>query len=348
MTRQRLLQTILQGAGLLLVVVSISACQAGKPVSAGEDDVISLDLSRIRAEMLPLKPGADSYPPSTAIADYFRFYGLGHGECRHLFGTFVVQGRTLAGHIFLPAQAKGTIFLLHGYYDHSGIMSRLIAFCLDEGLAVAIFDLPGHGLSSGPRFAINDFAEYAAALTAFVDLCQDHLPSPFHLMAHSLGCAIAYEYLQNSTQASFVKIIFLAPLIHSRPWLPSKFFYLLSKPFTSKVPRIHRHNSSDPDFLAFTKKDPLQQEKIVNLDFLGALFRWEKRAQQYSMRNQALLIIQGQDDVLLDWPYNITFLKARFSEVKSQLIAGANHQLANESPALRAELFGHLKAYFDD
>lgn len=347
MSRHGSLQTILFGTGLLLLAVTTSSCQGTKAVNPGDREEIGLDIDRIRAEMIPLNPGADSYTPPAAIAHYFNFYDLDPGGCRHLFGTFAVQDMTIAAHIFMPAEAKGTIFLLHGYYDHSGIMSKLIAFCLEEDLAVAIFDLPGHGLSSGPRFAINDFSDYAAVLTAFADLCQDHLPRPFHLVGHSLGCATAYEYLHGGNQASFDKVIFLAPLIHSRPWRATRLINLLTRPFTSKLPRIHQRNSSDPEFLTFIKQDPLQQRMVVPMAFIDALYSWEKRAHDYSLLNQPLLIIQGREDVIVDWRYNIKFLKAKFTPIHIELITGANHQLANERPALRAELFRSLKSYLD-
>lgn len=345
MMTQGLRRSILLSICLLFFAGTLTPSPGGQAVNPEERTGGSLDIDRVRAEMNPLKPSAPSYTPTTAIADYFSYYDLAPGNCRHLFGTFGSQGRTIAGHLFVPTQAKGTIFLLHGYYDHSGIMSRLIAFCLKENLAVAIFDLPGHGLSSGQRFAIKDLADYAATLTAFVNLNSEQLPRPFHLVAHSLGCAIAYEHLHEGNQASFDKVIFLAPLIHSRPWLPTKAIYFMTTPFTNTLPRIHRRNSSDPAFITFVENDPLQQRKVVPMSFISALLSWEKRAQDYLLLDQPLLIIQGDEDVIVDWRYNITFLKTKFSPVQTEIIAGANHQLANENPGLRAELFTALKSY---
>lgn len=341
------IQTIFFGAGLLLLAVTISSCQGARPVEPEDREGFNLDIDRIRAEMIPLNPGAISYTPSPAIAHYFDSYGLNPAGCQHLFGTFTVQDKTIAGHIFRVPHAKGTIFLLHGYYDHSGRMNKLITFCLEQSLSVAIFDLPGHGLSTGPSFTINDFSNYVAVLTAFIDLCQDHLPRPFHLIAHSMGAAIVYEYLHGTSQTPFNKVIFLAPLIHSRSWQATKIIFFLARPFTSKLPHKHRRNSSDPDFMALSKKDPLLQRLVVPMAFLHAFFTWEERAQGYDVLNQPLLIIQGREDIIVDWRYNLKFLQGKFSEVNTELIAEANHQLANERPALRTELFRHLKSYLD-
>ncbi len=345
MRRQGSMPTILLSAGLLLLAVTTSSCQSARSMNPGEG--ISVDVERIRAEMIPLNPGADSYTPSAAIAHYFNSYSLNPANCLHLFGSFAVQGRTIAAHIFIPPQAKGTVFLLHGYYDHSGRVNRLITFCLEQGLSVAIFDLPGHGLSNGPRFTINDFSDYVAVFTAFVDLCQEQLPKPFHLIAHRLGCAIAYEYLHGESQNPFNKVIFLAPLIHSQSWQATKVIYHLTRPFTSTLPHKHRRNSSDPEFIAFSRQDPLQQSLVVPVEFLSAFYRWEERAQGYGVLNQPLLIIQGREDIIVDWRYNLRFLEGKFSEVHTQLIAKANHQLANERPDLRAELFRHLQSYIN-
>ncbi len=73
---------------------------------------------------------------------------------------------------------RGTIFLLHGYNDHTGILKNLICFCLNQNYSVAVYDLPGLGLSSGEQGAIKDFSEYADILKTFFPfikiLCQNH------------------------------------------------------------------------------------------------------------------------------------------------------------------------------
>lgn len=327
---------------ILLLTAHATCCHASQGLIANAA-LQQLDIAAIKAAMRPLKPDTASYQPPPVVSRYFQAYGLDPANCLHLFGTFASQGQSLAGHIFIPPRARGSVFLVHGYYDHSGIFTNLIAFCLKQRLAVAVFDLPGHGLSGGRPFAIADFADYSAALTAFVDLCDDHLPRPFHLVAHSLGCAITSAYLQQKKRSELDKIIFLAPLVRSKAWLPSKIGHWLSRPFTSRLPRFHRRNSSDQHFLDFSKQDPLQAQMSIPMSFLSALYDWESRAHTYHKMATPLHIIQGSDDAIVDWRYNIPFLKTIFSEVQPTIITGANHQLVNESPGLRAAVFARLE-----
>ena len=46
---------------------------------------------------------------------------------------------------------RGTVLICHGYFDYVGLYRHLIAHVLELGYAVLAYDLPGHGLSSGPR-----------------------------------------------------------------------------------------------------------------------------------------------------------------------------------------------------
>jgi alpha-beta hydrolase superfamily lysophospholipase len=106
-------------------------------------------------------------------------------------------------------------------------LKNLIRTCLGQGFAVTVYDLPGHGLSTGERFSINDFSEYVDVLNDFIKLCQHELPEPFHLIGHSTGSAIAYEYMNAAQNMIFDKVIFLAPLVHNAHWNISKPFIFL-------------------------------------------------------------------------------------------------------------------------
>ena len=55
------------------------------------------------------------------------------------------------------ASPKGTVFILHGYFDHVGLYTQLIDRCLGAGFDVLAYDQPGHGLSSGTLTAIGSF-----------------------------------------------------------------------------------------------------------------------------------------------------------------------------------------------
>ena len=293
---------------------------------------------------LPPLDLARAAPSSAAIGAYLKFYGLDVGNVRHSIGRFTFNKLAIVGQVFLPPCPVGTFFLLHGYFDHSATLKNLMTACLDNSFAVALFDLPGHGLSSGERGAIADFSEYASTLSAFIGTYAQYLPKPHYLAAHSTGCAAAYEYLHHDPPLVFDKIVFLAPLVRHAYWYLSTIGYHLAKPFTDTLPRAHRRNSSNEPFLEFTRNDPLQVDR-VSIRFLDALHDWTRRIQRYATLAQPVLVIQGTDDDVVDWTYNLEFLKTKIIGLEIELVDGAKHQLVNENQALRQRVFDRLFKY---
>jgi len=281
---------------------------------------------------------------STSTRAYLQFYGLDFENTRYYFGKFKSNGRNLAAHVFYPRKPIATVFLLHGYCDHTGNLKHLIRLLLDMKLAVAAFDLPGHGLSDGRTGSIDDFAEYATALADFVKSCRGHLPATSFFIGHSTGCAAELELMYRYPELKFSKVVFLAPLVHSAYWTITKANYYLAKPFVETVPRIFRDNSSDPEFIEFIRTDPLQC-RAIPLKWVSALIAWNVRVQDYQPRLRSILIVQGTGDGVVDWKFNIPFLKRKFDAVKVNWIADARHQLANEAPAYRSTVFRHVRAY---
>jgi alpha-beta hydrolase superfamily lysophospholipase len=290
-----------------------------------------------------------SRPPqaeSKSIQAYNQFYGFDFPDVIHFTGYFESEDRKIWSQVFLPANPAGTLFLLHGYFDHAGILKNLISYGLKQRFAIAVFDLPGHGLSSGDRGAIGSFAEYVSVLKTFIDECSEYLPPPFHLIAHSTGGSIAYEYLNQTKCIVFDKVVLLAPLVHNAHWFLSTVGYHLAKPFTDTIKRIYRKNSSDEQFLEFSRNDPLQNN-YLSIRFLDALHTWNRKIREYDAISKSMLVIQGTDDIIVDWKYNLNFLKSKIIGLEIELVDEANHQLINESNALRQQVLHRIFAYID-
>src|SRR5690606_13758646 len=135
-------------------------------------------------------PLPQSYLNTYGINFSSRFVGLHHG-----FGRMHAAGFDIATHYWLPSEPRGTLVIVHGYYDHVGLFSHAIEFALQEGLAVLAFDLPGHGLSSGDRAAIDSFDQYGDVLHHAMARAAILLPKPFHSMGQSTGAAVILNYL---------------------------------------------------------------------------------------------------------------------------------------------------------
>jgi len=333
---------VLLCAVFMIMIVSTPAQIGGMM----KQDITGFDVSLTKANLPPLV--FDSIQtPHPAILVYFEYYHLNFPDVQHFFGTVPSDTNQIAAHIFLPDSTKGSVVLLHGYFDHAGIMKNLIECCLDLRLAVAIFDLPGHGLSTGERFSIGDFSDYVEALHDFIHMIKNQLPLPLHLIGQSTGGAIAFEYLHTSTDSPFEKVILIAPLVHHQQWRLSKLGYMLANPFVDSVQRKHRKNSSDPDYLERVKHDPLQARKKTPFGFIKAIYSWNDRIQHYDAVDQDVLIVQGDADVVVDWQYNVPFLQSKFTKTQIEMIDGGNHQLANESVELREQVFNYIRNFLE-
>jgi alpha-beta hydrolase superfamily lysophospholipase len=329
-----------------LIVLAIGICllfaEGGR---ASNPTLTASTIARIKSN-LPLLDLPVEQEFSPQLAAYFRTYGLDGGEVPHRFGAFDSGPYRLAAHVYLPQAAVGSVFLLHGFFDHSGMLQHLIHGCIREGFAVAVFDLPGHGLSSGDPGAISDFAVYARVVADFIRICEPHLPGPYHLVGHSTGAAIAIEVLLSNPpqMANIARVVLAAPLVHHRFHRLARAQLFLIKPFADDLPRRHHCSSSDPEFVQWSKQDPLRGKRI-SLAWLEALYAWNDRLNDCRKLAKPVMIVQGTKDRVVDWRYNIAALRKKFVTVRVVWVEGGRHQLFNERLSLRAEVLEAICTY---
>jgi alpha-beta hydrolase superfamily lysophospholipase len=276
---------------------------------------------------------------------YQRFYGLSFANSgllsRSWLGRFEAAGYDIVGQVWLPEQPKATLFLMHGFYDHMGLYRHVVEWAVTQGFAVISCDLPGHGLSSGSRASINDFAEYQLVLQGlFAEAETLQLPKPWHLCGQSTGGAIVIDHLLNHGNDSPAQgqAILLAPLVRPRAWGWSKLSYYLLKPFVKDIARRFSDNSNAPAFLPFLLADPLQPQRLPTA-WVGALARWISRIESAPRSNRSPMIIQGEADMTVDWSHNLAVLNEKFTQPQILMLHTARHHLANELPELRERYF---------
>jgi alpha-beta hydrolase superfamily lysophospholipase len=305
----------------------------------------TFDPDHLRASLLPL---AAAQPLSVEARAYQRFYGLDFLQrdvpVKCALGCFEVGGYEVVSQVWWPQQAVATMFLFHGFYDHMGLYRNVIEWALEQSFAVIACDLPGHGLSSGERASIEDFAEYQAVLQGlFAEAKSLDLPQPWHLCGQSTGGAIVIDHLLNHGTDSPAQgqTILLSPLVRPRAWGWSQLSYYLLKPFVKGIARRFSENSSDPDFLPFLQADPLQPLRLPTA-WVGALARWIKRIEAAPRSTRRPLIVQGQADMTVDWEHNLEVLRSKFDQPQVLMLPHARHHLANETQTLREGYLGFL------
>ncbi|MFS2161198.1 alpha/beta hydrolase [Pseudomonas sp. Pseusp122] len=280
---------------------------------------------------------------------YQRFYGLSFANSgllsRSWLGRFEAAGYDIVGQVWLPEQPRATMFLMHGFYDHMGLYRHVVEWALTQGFAVISCDLPGHGLSSGSRASINDFAEYQLVLQGlFAEAEALQLPKPWHLCGQSTGGAIVIDHLLNhgSDSPAQGQAILLAPLVRPRAWGWSKLSYYLLRPFVKDIARRFSDNSNAPAFLPFLLADPLQPQRLPTA-WVGALANWISRIESAPRSTRSPMIIQGEADMTVDWSHNLAVLNEKFTQPQILMLHDARHHLANELPELRERYFEFMQ-----
>lgn len=265
-------------------------------------------------------------------------------DVEHYFGAICAGQYQIASHFYDLAGAQGSAIIVHGYYDHSGLFRHLIDYCLSRGYSVLVFDLPGHGLSSGRRASIGDFSDYQQVLAAVLNYVQPRAAGPWLGLAQSTGGAILAEYQLATAESVFERLVLLAPLLYPVRWKTSLLAYKLLHRLIDKIPRGFSNNSHDGEFLEFLRSaDPLQADHLP-LEWVGALARWIAHIRQLPASVAAPLIIQGDNDDTVDWEKNMPLYQQLFPDASIHLLAGAKHQLVNE----RADIRGQVSALIDD
>lgn len=306
-------------------------------------------------QTLPVFTLETRQPIGASAQCYRQFYGIDFenrfNDLKVYMGKTHVAGFDIVVHSYIPKAAKGTVFVVHGYYDHVGIYNHLIKTLLRNRYAVMAFDLPGHGLSSGSRAAISSFRQYGPVFKRVLQLAKDHAPQPWHVVAQSTGGAIVSEYLLQfaglEERIPFDGVVFYAPLIRPVHWFLNKRLHTVVSPFRNFVARKFSENSNDPDFAEFIRdKDPLQP-RYLSSKWVGALKQWIPYIERHVPIDFPLYIMQGKSDQTVDWQHNIPLFQRIFKGTEVTFMPNVRHHVVNELELYRRDVFARTIKYLD-
>jgi len=293
-----------------------------------------------QASLENLRHSLPLYDENAALSEelraFCRFYGINFADQRegvtHRVGRVESGAYQLAVHSWQQEGADRNLLLVHGYTDHAGLFGHLVKYGLDQNCNVYIFDLPGHGLSSGEPVVVDDFGDYSQAIVSVLDIV--HSPElPIWAVGQSTGCAALMDYATKYPW-NFSAAVFLAPLIRPAGWHRIRFSYLLLHRFRDEVERKFTENSGDPAFLNFLQNDPLAPRQL-SVRWVGALRRWLSGLEFKDLGAGPLLVIQGDADGTVSWRYNMKHIVELFPGCEIEYLPGAGHHLANESRDIR-------------
>lgn len=323
-------------------------------LKAADDVPVTAEMLSLLAANLPpltFNPTLDSvWSKDNKVQAYLNFYGINFANefpVTHGFGCLSLNGFRIATHYWLPAHPRGTLVLVHGYYDHVGVFAHAIRFGLEQNLAVLIYDMPGHGLSSGERGVIHSFDEYADVFSGLLTAAAS-LPGPRYGLGQSTGGSVYLNLMWRYPQQAekFEAIVLCAPLILPRGWFLGQFIYALVKPWLKRVKRGSSLSSHDYDFIDFIeRKDPLQT-KTLSVEWVGAMKAWHQAFCGYEPKTNECLLVQGTHDQTVKWRYNLKTIARKLPALKIEYVSGAGHQLVNETDYFRVRIFARIQQYF--
>ncbi len=290
------------------------------------------------------------------LEGYQLLYGLNQLQSYHWQGYLDVGKFRIHVQVHEPKncdEIKGSVWLLHGYLEHSGIYQPIIKEILDQGFSVLTYDLPGHGLSNGTVAGIADFEDYQDVLLGIRNIVENarQLPKPWLGIGQSTGGAIwmhhILEYAEQRLDPMVDRVLLLSPLIRpaKSAWWHNSIGLGIVRRIKRQVPRHFKRNNHNPEFLRFVRlQDPLQP-RTMSMDWILAMARWMVRMEERPSCRIPVWLAQGALDQTVDWRYNIEYIRRKFRLQTSLILEEGSHQLINERPDIRAALTGLIPAF---
>jgi len=287
-------------------------------------------------------------PLDECARDYVRYYDINFDEkiagLTQSIGCMQSADFELVVQSFILSTQAPTIFACHGYFDHSGLYGKLIEWGLKRGYNLILFDLPGHGLSSGSRASIDSFDSYIEALNSLVLWCSPRLLGDKLLLGQSTGAAVVMSYLMTKPN-NIQHAVLLAPLVRPHKWSRIKWLHRIVRPFLSRLPRTFTDNSHDEDFLRRLKmSDPLQC-RTQSIRWVTAMSQWMRWFLTLKPVSNTVLVIQGTADLTVDWRYNLHIIGSKFPRASIVKIDNMRHHVVGEHVYYREQVFASIDSY---
>jgi alpha-beta hydrolase superfamily lysophospholipase len=258
------------------------------------------------------------------------------------------------------------VIMTHGIGEHSGRHHELAEF-LSTKANICLYDLRGHGKSSGERAHVHDFFYYSRDLMEVLKFLQSQFSmKKFYLYGHSMGALVVSDFMQNHElmSSNILKIgqfyperVFLsAPPIEPAGWLggvvrkiPTYWLNVLAGIESSfKVAGLVDIYYLSHDVRVFEQylKDPLNSTKLHS----KLLLQITKRSRQVFSRPLLiycpLFVIVGTKDRLVSCKKIQEYFTTVESKADLAVIEDGYHELHNEIDRYKVQFYEVVKKAF--
>ncbi len=171
------------------------------------------------------------------------------------------DGYRLRSAVFQPKKPIGTFLLLHGYTEFIEKYGEVIEELLNRKYAIVTFDWRGQGLSDRTldatssrhqRGYVEDFSHYVDDADLVYQARMKDLPTPHHILGHSMGGHMALRILEERPYR-FDKAILSAPMVGFKVNLPLPAVIQLARAMIT----MGRADEYAPESTDFNPDDPI-------------------------------------------------------------------------------------------
>ena len=278
---------------------------------------------------------------------------------------FSGQNKTaLPGYIWLPeGEVKAVVQIAHGMTEHMGRYEAFADYLCPMGIAVAGFDLRGHGKNPGDpetaSFGEGGWAASVEDMRMFYELLKNRFSgAPLYMLGFSLGSFLLREYLIKYPGEGEIAGAVIMGTGHQPGWLLSVMMGIVKGQIkksgfdgtTDLVRKLSfgtynqkfKPNRTAADWLCADESelngyltDPLVRKDISAGLFLELLGSMKRAGNACCYGKLPVLLISGQDDPVGDGGKGVRALcqrmkKAGTENVTMKLFPGARHDLLHE------------------
>lgn len=302
---------------------------------------------RLFKEQIPELSELYSETSSKPMGEYLSDYHFDQSSMNHYrAGEISRVHQNLFVQCFYAKEHRGTVFLVHGYLDHSGGLSGTINELLRHGYTVFTVDLPGHGLSQGEEGSIHSFKEYIDAVEDAYRNMVYYIPEGEVIgLGHSTGAAILFQSI-GQKRIFLDRLVMAAPLYLPYQWKKTKGIIKVFSRIIPKSRRAFKKNSDDELYHQFITRDPLQVH-YLKADWFFAMANWQEEIRYSPIVRVPVYLIQGERDTTVDAKRTISFYEQKCRYLQVCLVPEARHQVLNERQALRESVHRRILSFLD-
>ncbi len=229
--------------------------------------------------------------------------------------------------------SRAVLFVVHGLGEHSGRYAELISNFTDHGIAVFIFDLRGHGLSTGKRghaASIDQFVEDAGY--ALMQCRNEFLDHPIFMFGHSMGGQIVATFLSRNKSKEISGAIISSAWFQLVKPAPSWILSLV-RGIKALFPSLTVPNGLNPDSVSSVtqeveayKNDPLVHNR-VSVALVHSLYHngllLLKNTQHTAMK---MLVCHGEKDEITSMKGSQEYTRLLGERATFLMWPGARHE----------------------